>query len=124
MLWLLFAVLTAAAVVSVLWPLARPPRGVGRRETDIALYKAQLAEIERDEAQNLVALEDAEGAKVEAARRLMAAAETPVNWHQQHRHGEPGWPRWLSCFWCRPSRFPFMRRSASRAARCAACGSP
>ncbi|WGJ16026.1 c-type cytochrome biogenesis protein CcmI [Methylocapsa sp. D3K7] len=78
MLWLLFAGLTAAAVVSVLWPLAKPPRGVGRRETDIALYKAQLAEIERDEAQNLVALEDAEGAKVEAARRLMAAAETPV----------------------------------------------
>jgi cytochrome c-type biogenesis protein CcmH len=78
MLWLLFAVLTAAAVMSVLWPLAKPPRGVGCRETDIALYKAQLAEIERDEAQSLVAPEDAEGAKIEAARRLMAAAEAPV----------------------------------------------
>ena len=79
MLWLLFAVLTAAAVMSVLWPLAKPPRGVGRRETGVALYKAQLAEIERDEAQSLVAPEDAEGAKIEAARRLMAAAEAPVD---------------------------------------------
>jgi cytochrome c-type biogenesis protein CcmH len=77
MLWLLFAGLTAAAVVSVLWPLAKPPRLVGRGKTDIALYKAQLAEIERDEAQSLVAPEDAEGAKVEAARRLMAAAGAP-----------------------------------------------
>jgi cytochrome c-type biogenesis protein CcmH len=78
MLWLMFALLTAAAVISVLWPLAKPPRKAGRREIGVALYKAQLAEIERDEAQSLVAPEDAQGAKAEAARRLMAAADTPV----------------------------------------------
>src|ERR1700731_3268768 len=73
MLWLIFAVLTAAAALTVLWPLAKTPRGVARREIGIASYKAQLAEIERDEAQRLVAPEDAQGAKAEAARRLMAA---------------------------------------------------
>jgi cytochrome c-type biogenesis protein CcmH len=73
MLWLIFAVLTAVAVLGVLWPLAKTPRGVARGETGIAIYKAQLAEIERDEAQRLVAPEDAQGAKTEAARRLMAA---------------------------------------------------
>ena len=73
MLWLIFAVFTAVAVLGVLWPLAKSPRGVARREIGIALYKAQLAEIERDEAQRLVAPEDAQGAKAEAARRLMAA---------------------------------------------------
>ena len=78
MLWLIFALLTAAAVISVLWPLAKTPRGVGRGAIGVALYKAQLAEIERDEAQSLVAPEDAKGAKAEAARRLMAAAEAPV----------------------------------------------
>ncbi|MGA9488060.1 MAG: c-type cytochrome biogenesis protein CcmI [Methylocella sp.] len=78
MLWLIFALLTAAAVISVLWPLAKSPRGVGRGAIGVALYKAQLAEIERDQAQSLVAPEDAQGAKVEAARRLMAAAEAPV----------------------------------------------
>ncbi|MGH6812759.1 MAG: c-type cytochrome biogenesis protein CcmI [Methylocella sp.] len=73
MLWLVFAVFTAVAVVSVLWPLAKTPRGFTRRETGIAIYKAQLAEIERDEAQRIVAPEDARGAKAEAARRMMAA---------------------------------------------------
>ena len=73
MLWLIFALLTAAAVISVLWPLAKTSRGVGRGAIGVALYKAQLAEIERDEAQSLVAPEDAKGAKAEAARRLMAA---------------------------------------------------
>src|SRR3984893_4116217 len=73
MLWLIFAVFTAVAMLSVLWPLAKAPRGVARGEIGIACYKAQLAEIERDEAQRLVAPEDAQGAKAEAARRLMAA---------------------------------------------------
>jgi cytochrome c-type biogenesis protein CcmH len=72
MLWLIFAVFTAVAVLSVLRPLVKAPRGVARVEIGIALYKAQLAEIERDEAQHLVAPEDAQGAKAEAARRLMA----------------------------------------------------
>ncbi len=76
MLWLIFAVLTAVAVLSVLWPLAKTPRGVARGEIGIALYKAQLAEIERDEAQRLVAPEDAQGAKAEAARRLLTANAT------------------------------------------------
>jgi len=78
MLWLIFALLTAAAVISVLWPLAKTPRRAGRDEIGVALYKAQLAGIERDEAQSLVAPEDAQAAKAEAARRLMAAAEAPV----------------------------------------------
>jgi cytochrome c-type biogenesis protein CcmH len=73
MLWLIIAVLTAAAVLGVLWPLANSLRGLTRRETGVAIYKAQLAEIERDEAQRLVAQEDAQGAKAEVARRLMAA---------------------------------------------------
>src|ERR1700730_3424273 len=80
MLWLIFAVFTAVAMLSVLWPLAKTPRGVARGEIGIACYKAQLAEIERDEAQCLVAPEDAQGAKAEAARRLIAAdaANAPI----------------------------------------------
>ena len=73
MLWLIFAVLTAVAVASVLWPLAKSPRAFARRVAGIAIYKAQIAEIEKDEAQRAVAPEDAQGAKAEAARRLLAA---------------------------------------------------
>jgi cytochrome c-type biogenesis protein CcmH len=80
MLWLVFAILTAVAAGSILWPLARAPRAVNRSETGIAIYKAQLAEIERDEAQNALAPQDAQAARAEAARRLLAdraPAESP-----------------------------------------------
>ncbi len=72
MLWLIFAVLTAVAVTCVLWPLAKSPRALSRRDIGAAIYKAQLAEIERDEAQHIVTPEDALGAKAEAARRLLS----------------------------------------------------
>jgi cytochrome c-type biogenesis protein CcmH len=78
MLWVIFAILTGAAVMSILWPLAKTPRGVSRGATEIALYKAQLAEIERDAAEGLVAPDDARGAKAEAARRLMAQTDDLV----------------------------------------------
>jgi cytochrome c-type biogenesis protein CcmH len=77
MLWLIFAILTGAAVMSVLWPLAKAPRGLTRSATDIGFYKSQLAEIDRDAAQGLVAPDDAQIAKAEAARRLLAAADAP-----------------------------------------------
>ncbi|MCI0465738.1 MAG: c-type cytochrome biogenesis protein CcmI [Beijerinckiaceae bacterium] len=78
MLWLIFAILTAAAVACVVWPLAKSPRALARCDIGAAMYKAQLAEIERDEAQHIVAPEDALGAKTEAARRLLAA-EAPAD---------------------------------------------
>lgn len=75
MIWLIFALLTGVTVLSVLWPLARTPRGLSRSAIDVAFYKAQLAEIDRDAAEGLVAAGDAEGAKTEAARRLLAVAD-------------------------------------------------
>jgi cytochrome c-type biogenesis protein CcmH len=78
MIWLIFAILTGAAVLSVLWPLTKTPRGLSRGEVDVAFYKAQIAEIGRDAAQELMAPREAELAKAEAGRRLLAIADTPV----------------------------------------------
>jgi len=78
MLWAIFAVLTGLAVLSILWPLSRTPRGASRGATELALYKAQLAEIDKDAALGLVGPEDVQGAKAEAARRLMAHADEPA----------------------------------------------
>ncbi len=78
MLWVVFALLTGAAVVSVVWPLTRTPRGVSRSAIDVAFYKSQIAEIDRDAADGLVGSADIEGAKAEAARRLLAVAKAPA----------------------------------------------
>ncbi|WP_256379035.1 c-type cytochrome biogenesis protein CcmI [Beijerinckia sp. L45] len=74
-LWVLFALLTGVAVFSVLWPLSRALAATDRRELDVAFYKAQAAEIERDASRGIIGSDEADVAKTEAARRLMAAAQ-------------------------------------------------
>ncbi|HTT47656.1 MAG TPA: c-type cytochrome biogenesis protein CcmI [Pseudolabrys sp.] len=72
-LWLLFVLMTAVAAFAVLWPLARntPVRSGG----DLAVYRDQLDEIQRDRATGLIGEAEAEAARVEVSRRLIAAAD-------------------------------------------------
>jgi cytochrome c-type biogenesis protein CcmH len=73
-LWLLFALMTAAAIFAVLWPLgrARVSQGSGN---DVAVYRDQLDEVARDRAAGLIGEREAEAARVEVSRRLIAAAD-------------------------------------------------
>ena len=73
-LWLLFALMTAAAIFAVLWPLARAT-GESRDGGDVAVYRDQLDEIVRDRATGLIGAAEAEAARVEVSRRLIAAAD-------------------------------------------------
>jgi cytochrome c-type biogenesis protein CcmH len=68
-----FALMTAAAIFAVLWPLSRGDSGRGG--SDIAVYCDQLDEIARDRASGLIGESEAEAAKVEVSRRLLAAAD-------------------------------------------------
>src|SRR6187399_2548428 len=73
-LWFLFALMTVAAIFAVLWPLSRGGSGqVGGSEA--VVYRDQLAEIERDVAAGLIGVSEAEAARVEIGRRLLAAAD-------------------------------------------------
>ena len=72
-LWFAFALMTAVAVFAVLWPLSR--RGPQCGGSDIAVYRDQLDEIARDRADGLIGEAEAEAAKVEISRRLIAAAD-------------------------------------------------
>jgi cytochrome c-type biogenesis protein CcmH len=76
-LWFGFALMTAAAVFAVLWPLARRGRDL-RSGSDVAVYRDQLDEIERDRAAGRIAENEAAAAQVEVSRRLLAAADAPV----------------------------------------------
>src|SRR3954466_5273252 len=71
-LWFVFAMMTAAAVFAVLWPLGRGPRAL-REGNESTVYKDQLAEIERDVAAGLIGSSEAEAARIEIGRRLLAA---------------------------------------------------
>ena len=70
-LWFVFALMTVAAVFAVLWPLGRryQPRAEG---TEAAVYRDQLAEVDRDLAGGLIAAAEADSARIEISRRLLA----------------------------------------------------
>ena len=73
-LWMIFGLMTAVAIAAVLFPFVR-------RQTeefsgnDIAVYRDQLGELDRDKAAGLIGKSEAEAARVEISRRLLAAAD-------------------------------------------------
>ena len=74
MLWVVLAGMTGLAALAAVWPLVRGARRGASVPTDAAFYKAQLGEIERDVARGFLPADEAAGARVEAARRLIAAS--------------------------------------------------
>ena len=74
-LWCIFALMTAAAIFAVVWPLGRRPSKPGGG-SDLVVYRDQLQEIDRDREAGLIGEAEAETARLEVSRRLLAAADT------------------------------------------------
>jgi len=77
MIWFIFALLTGAAVMAVLLPLAMRGEAKDAGAADIAFFEEQIAEIERERAEGRLDPAEAEDAKTEAARRLLRAEAAP-----------------------------------------------
>jgi cytochrome c-type biogenesis protein CcmH len=75
-LWIILAVMTAAAMLAVLWPLGRKAASMPAGGSDLLVYQDQLQEIGRDRNAGLIGSAEAEAARVEVSRRLLAAADT------------------------------------------------
>jgi cytochrome c-type biogenesis protein CcmH len=80
-LWFPLALMTAAAVFVVLWPLGRA-RLAPASGGDVAVYRDQMRELERDRSAGLIGAAEADAARIEISRRLLAATdaqgETPA----------------------------------------------
>ncbi|NVD38206.1 c-type cytochrome biogenesis protein CcmI [Ensifer sp. HO-A22] len=82
--WILVATLTAAVAVVLILPLLRAAAPASSPHShDIEVYRDQLDELTRDQESGLINGDDAELARAEVARRLLAAgaidsAEEPV----------------------------------------------
>ncbi len=74
-LWIVFAVMTAAALAAVVVPFARKQDQIEAGGTDLAVYRDQLAEIDRDKARGVIDKREAEAARVEVSRRLLGATD-------------------------------------------------
>lgn len=87
LLWVLFAVMTAAVMTVLLRPLWRAEaRPLAPAEADLAVYRDQLSEIDADRERGLIAESEAAGAKTEVARRILERAQSA------RAHGEDAAP--------------------------------
>ena len=74
--WILVAVLTAVVGAVLLYPLLRGAKEVeDRRSGEAEVYRDQLGELERDLAGGLISAQEADYARAEIGRRLIAAAK-------------------------------------------------
>ncbi|MGY3618180.1 c-type cytochrome biogenesis protein CcmI [Bradyrhizobium sp. USDA 10063] len=76
MLWLAFAMMTAAVSLALLRPLSAPHEERNPRASDIAFYRSLLVETDDDVRRGLVAADDAAAARAEIARRLLASVDS------------------------------------------------
>lgn len=78
-LWIAMGALTALVLALLLRPLLRPPSAAASAAPQapgaLAIYRDQLAEVEREARSGALAAGDAEAARRAIARRLIAAAE-------------------------------------------------
>lgn len=74
MIWLFFALLVGFALVLTLPPLLRQPKATGRA-TDLAVYGDQLKELEADLERGLISTAEAEAARNEIKRRILATSD-------------------------------------------------
>jgi cytochrome c-type biogenesis protein CcmH len=76
LLWICFAVLAAAVVWAVTRPLlAERQTAAPGSDTELAVYRDQLAEIASERAEGLIGGAEAEAARAEVARRLIRTSE-------------------------------------------------
>ncbi len=76
LLWVGFAVLTAAVIYFVTRPITSSDvDACDAREADLAVYKDQLTEVESDLDRGLISADEAGSARAELARRLIRRAE-------------------------------------------------
>lgn len=74
-LWISFAVLTAVAALAILRPFWRSASPAAQAPRDIEVYRQQLEEIEDEAARGTLGEAEANAARIELSRRILAAAE-------------------------------------------------
>jgi cytochrome c-type biogenesis protein CcmH len=72
-LWFVLGLMTMTAIFAVLWPLGR--KSELRTDNDLAVYRAQLEELDADRSAGRIGESEAAAARVEISRRLIAAAD-------------------------------------------------
>ncbi len=108
LLWLAVAALSVLAVLFVAAPLLsrRHRAAPSRRQLDLRIYREQLAEVDRDVERGLLRDSEAEAARTEVKRRILAVGDSTEDPRRKRQRGQgtgrragvwlsgsSGWPR-------------------------------
>jgi cytochrome c-type biogenesis protein CcmH len=75
MIWILCGLVTLVVVAALLWPLLRGTATAADRALyDMTVFRDQLKELERDQERGVITAAEAEAARIEIQRRLLAAS--------------------------------------------------
>ncbi len=77
MIWIVLALMTLVALALLATPtlIGRSRTALRRAEFDLAVYRDQLAEVDRDVGRGLIGADEARAARTEIQRRIFAAGE-------------------------------------------------
>ncbi len=76
-LWPSIGIITVLVLVLVSWPMwFGRQTGISRRDYDLAVYRDQLSELERDIERGVLTGEQAKAARLEIQRRILAVGDT------------------------------------------------
>lgn len=76
MIWALIALAALAAIAALLWPLLRTPAGQQDRAAyNLAVFQDQLKEVDRDVERGVLTPAEADAARLEIQRRIIAAGK-------------------------------------------------
>jgi cytochrome c-type biogenesis protein CcmH len=78
MIWFALGLLALAAIVVVLPPLLKGAAAAPGAETDLAVYRDQLKEIDSDQERGLISATEADAARTEIKRRILALDAAPA----------------------------------------------
>ena len=94
MLEFLLALLTTATVGALLWPLLRPRLDSrDRLSAELAIYRDQLAELERERAAGALPESEAAAGRTEIERRMLVAGDAATG--AKPATSSDAWQKWL-----------------------------
>jgi cytochrome c-type biogenesis protein CcmH len=89
MIWFAVGLLLLAAFVVVLPPLLRGAKAVAAGESDLAVYRDQLKEIDVDQGRGLISAAEADAARIEIKRRILALGSLATTGRDTTRGTKP-----------------------------------
>lgn len=79
MIWIAIGLMALAVIAALLWPMLKTPAvAADRAAYDLTVFQDQLKEVDRDLDRGVLTADEADAARLEIQRRIIAASKAPM----------------------------------------------